>query len=295
VTSNGLLVLDKPLGLSSRQALDRVRRLYRTRKAGFAGTLDPLASGVLVCALGVATRLLTYLEADAKRYRAIVELGRETDTDDAEGRTVAQGDWPTVGRDQVEAALADFRGPIRQRPPAYSAISVGGQRLYALARRGEAVMVPEREVTIHALTLTAWEPPKLTLDVYCSKGTYIRALARDLGRTLGCSAYLAGLRRTASGAFTLNQATTLEQLEAAGDDRRATYLLPLRAAIAHLPVVALDSDEVDRIRSGQRIGRSEVSDGLTALLDSRGIVVAVGRSIAGVIQPEKVLPPPDEA
>lgn len=294
MTSNGLLVLDKPLGMSSRQALDRVRRRYRTRKAGFAGTLDPLASGVLVCALGVATRLLTYLEADTKRYRAIVELGRETDTDDAEGRTVAQGDWHAVVRAQVEAALAAFRGPIRQRPPAYSAISVGGQRLYALARRGEAVMAPEREVTIYALDLTDWRPPQFTLDVQCSKGTYIRALARDLGRTLGCSAYLAGLRRTASGTFTLGQAITLEQLEAAGDDRLATYLLPPRAAVAHLPAIALESDEVDRVRSGQRLRRSGASDGPVALLDNDGIVVGVGRSVAGSIQPEKVLPPPDE-
>jgi tRNA pseudouridine55 synthase len=295
VTSNGLLVLDKPLGMSSRQALDRVRRRYRTRKAGFAGTLDPLASGVLVCALGVATRLLTYLEGDAKRYRAIVELGRETDTDDAEGRTVAQGDWHAVGRAQVDAALVAFRGPLRQRPPAYSAISIGGQRLYALARRGEAVVAPEREVTIYALDLTDWRPPQFALDVRCSKGTYIRALARDLGRTLGCYAYLAGLRRTASGAFTLDQATTLEQLEAAGDDRLATYLLPPRAAVAHLPAIALEPDEVGRVRSGQRLRRSEAGDGLTALLDSDGIVVGVGRSVAGTIQPEKVLPPPDEA
>jgi tRNA pseudouridine55 synthase len=294
VTSNGLLVLDKPLGMSSRQALDRVRRLYHTRKAGFAGTLDPLASGVLVCALGVATRLLTYLEADAKRYRATVELGRETDTDDAEGRTVAQGDPHAVGRDQVEAALAGFRGPIRQRPPAYSAISVGGQRLYALARRGEAVVAPEREVTISALDLTDWRPPRFVLDVQCSKGTYIRALARDLGRTLGCTAYLAGLRRTASGAFTLDQAITLEQLEAAGEDRLTTYLLPPRAAVAHLPAIALQSDEVDRVRSGQRLHRGEVGDGLTALLDSVGGVVGVGRAVGGVIQPEKVLPVPDE-
>ncbi len=289
MTTNGFLILDKPLGLSSRQALDRVRRLYHTRKAGFAGTLDPLASGVLICALGSATRLLTYLEADAKRYVATVELGKETDTDDAEGREVAQGDWTAVSREQVEAALTAFRGAIRQRPPAYSAISVGGQRLYALARRGEAVVAPEREVTIHGLSLVFWQPPRLTLEVYCSKGTYIRALARDLGRVLGCCAYLAALRRTVSGAFSLDQAHSLDQLESADDEQRAGYLLPPRAGVAHLPVRVLDAEAVEYIRRGQRVPHTEHSDGPVVIVDNGGILVAIGRYDGGQLQPEKVL------
>jgi tRNA pseudouridine55 synthase len=292
VTSDGFLILDKPYGLSSRQALDRVRRRFSTRKAGFAGTLDPLATGVLVCALGAATRLLTYLEADVKRYEATVELGRETETDDAEGRAVAWGDGTTITRERVEAALAAFRGPIRQRPPVYSAISVGGQRLYALARRGEAVVAPERVVSIHALTLTAWAPPRLTLDVECSKGTYIRALARDLGRALGCYAFLAGLRRTASGAFSLARATTLEQLEDAGNEQLANYLLPPRAGVAHLPVALLTDADVAAIRLGRRIARHSAGDGLVALVTATGELVAVGQADGGMIQPEKVLPSP---
>lgn len=286
---HGFLVLDKPPKCSSRQALDRVRRLYHTKQAGFAGTLDPLATGVLVCALGTATRLLTYLEADTKRYRATVELGRETDTDDAEGREVANGDARAVTRRAVEEALAAFRGPIRQRPPVYSAISVGGQRLYALARRGEAVTVPERDVTIHSLTLAAWEPPHLILDVHCSKGTYIRAVARDLGRVLGCHAFLAGLRRTASGSFLLDRAVTLEQLEAADEEMRLSYLLPPLAGVALLPTRRLDAEEAMRISLGQRLRQTEEADGLVALLGPDGALLAIGRVTAGLVQPEKVL------
>ncbi|HEY8745697.1 MAG TPA: tRNA pseudouridine(55) synthase TruB [Chloroflexota bacterium] len=289
MASNGFLIVDKPLGLSSRQALDRVRRLYDTRKAGFAGTLDPLASGVLICAMGSATRLLSYLEADAKRYVATVELGKETDTDDAEGREVAQGDWRAVSREQVIAALAVFRGPIRQRPPSYSAISVGGRRLYALARRGETVVAAEREVTIHDLRLVSWQPPLLTLEVYCSKGTYIRALARDLGRALGCFAYLAALRRTISGAFSLDEAHALAQLEVVDDEQRAAYLLPPRAGVAHLPVRALDAEAVVSIRRGQRVPQAESCDGPVTLVDHAGNLVAVGRYDCGMLQPEKVL------
>lgn len=291
MTANGLLVLDKPFGLSSRQALDRVRRLYQTRKAGFAGTLDPRATGVLVCALGTATRLLTYLETDTKRYEASVELGQETDTDDAEGHSIAFGDSSAVTRDQVEGALAAFRGPICQRPPAYSAISVGGHRLYAMARRGEAVIVPEREVTMFSLVLTTWQPPRLTLDIHCSKGTYIRALARDLGRRLGCYAYLAELRRTVSGTFTLEQARTLEVLAATDVALLSSFLLPLRAAVADLPAAVLSPEEEARIRSGQPIHRAMAGDGRVVLLDGADAVVAIGRCLSGVIQPEKVLLP----
>ena len=263
--------------------------MYHTRKAGFAGTLDPLATGVLICALGNATRLLTYLEADAKHYVATVELGRETDTDDAEGSEVAQGDWTAVSRDQLEAALTVFRGPIRQRPPTYSAISVGGQRLYALARRGEAIVAAEREITIHALSLVSWQPPQLTLVVHCSKGTYIRALARDLGRVLGCCGYLAALRRTVSGAFSLDQAHSLAQLEGVDDEQRAGYLLPLRAGVTHLPVRVLDTEGTESVRRGQRVPDAEHSDGPVVLVDHSGNVVAIGRYVDDMLQPEKVL------
>ena len=189
-------------------------------------------------------------------------------------------------------AISALRGPIRQRPPAFSAISIGGQRLYAMARRGELVTAPERDVTIHALSLAAWDPPRLTLEVYCSKGTYVRALARDLGRNLGCFGYLAGLRRTASGSFTLDAATTLEQLESAGEEQCASYLLPPRAGVAHLPAVTIDSEEVERVRRGQPLHRLSLHAGPVALIDVDGTLLAIARSGAGVLQPEKVLLPP---
>lgn len=285
---HGFVVLDKPLGISSRKALDQLRRLAHTRQAGYAGTLDPLATGVLVCALGVATRLLSYLDADDKRYTATVELGRETDTDDAEGREVAHGDPSGVRREAVEAALAAFRGRICQRPPTYSAISVGGQRLYALARKGEAIRAPEREVTIHELTLLDWEPPGLVLDVQCSKGTYIRALARDLGRALGCYGYLAGLRRTVSGRFGLADTVTLDAL-AADPAAFAQHLLPPVAGVAALRRYALDEAGARRIRQGQRLSLPTAADGLVALLAQDGALLAIARATGGDVQPVKVL------
>ena len=286
---SGFIILDKPIGISSRQALDRLRRLTHTRHAGYAGTLDPLASGVLPCALGTATRLLSYLEGHTKRYQATVELGRETNTDDAEGREVASGDWTVVTRPMVEAALDAFRGTIRQRPPIFSAISIGGQRLYALARKGEAVEAPEREVTIEALTLLDWAPPRLTLDVRCSKGTYIRALARDLGRALGCRAYLAGLRRTASGPFTLRRAVTLEELEAAaGANTLSNYLLPLLAAVPDLPRHILDGPRIAAVANGQTVRLPNDADGLVALVGADGVLLAVALAIDGLAHPEKV-------
>ena len=285
----GLVILDKPVGRSSRQALDRLRRLTHTRHAGYSGTLDPLASGVLPCALGTATRLLSYLEDHTKRYQATVELGRETNTDDAEGREVAAGDWTAVSRASVESALTAFRGTIRQRPPAFSAISIGGQRLYALARKGEAVDVPEREVNIEALTLLDWAPPRLTLDVRCSKGTYIRALARDLGRALGCRAYLAGLRRTASGPFTLRRAVTLDELEGAvSAGTLSTYVLPLLAAVPDLPRHVLDGPRTAAVANGQIVRLPDAADGSAALVDANGTLLAVAQVTDGQAHPEKV-------
>lgn len=289
LTPPGFVVLDKPRGPSSRQALDRLRRLAHVKQAGYAGTLDPLASGVLVCALGSATRLLRYRDEDAKRYEAVVELGRETDTDDAEGSVTATADASSVRRTDVEAALVAFRGPIRQRPPAYSAVSIGGERLYARARRGEAVEAPEREVTITTLSLLTWEPPRLTLDIACSKGTYIRSLAHDLGRALGCYAFLAGLRRTASGPFPLAAATPLERLEAE-PLLLDQALLPLLAGLTGMPRLTLSAEEARRIGQGQRLRKPDAPAGLLALLTSEGQLVAVARADAdGRIQPETVV------
>ncbi|MFW5942793.1 MAG: tRNA pseudouridine(55) synthase TruB, partial [Chloroflexota bacterium] len=196
----GLLNVDKPLHLTSHDVVARVRRLCDTRRVGHAGTLDPLASGVLVLAVGRATRLLEYVVGQPKEYQARVRLGQETNTYDGEGEITAQRPVP-VTRADVEQALQQFRGDIAQIPPMYSALKKGGKRLYELARQGKEVEREARRVTIYDLEILTWDRPVLTVRVRCSTGTYIRSLAHDLGQALGTGAYLSGLRRTAIGAF----------------------------------------------------------------------------------------------
>ncbi len=251
---DGILVVEKPAGMTSHDVVARVRKLARQRKIGHAGTLDPLATGVLVLGLGKATRLLEYLTGQEKRYHAAVMLGQTTTTYDAEGEVVEtySGEWPA--RETVEAVLAQFRGEIEQRPPLFSAIKQKGERLYEKARRGETVDVPPRRVIIHELHLLRYEPPLLELDVRCSKGTYIRSLAHDVGAALGTGAFLAALRRTASGPFTIEQAHTLTEIEeAARKGQLANLLLPLGAGLETLPAIRLSAEEAQRLAHGQFI------------------------------------------
>jgi tRNA pseudouridine55 synthase len=249
---HGFLVVDKPGGLTSHDVVARVRRAAgRRSRVGHAGTLDPMATGVLVLALGVATRLLEYATGQDKRYRAELTLGVETDTYDADGRVVAER-TADVSAAELERALAPLRGQIEQRPPAFSAVQVGGRRLYDLARRGEAVEPPVRRVTIHELALLEWRPPRATIELLCSKGTYVRSLAHDLGRALGCGAHLSALRRLASGAFELADAVGLEAAVfeiAAGRGER--LLRPLELAVAELPRLAPGAEGVAALRLGQ--------------------------------------------
>jgi tRNA pseudouridine55 synthase len=189
----GILLLDKPSGPTSHDMVYAVRRGAREKRVGHAGTLDPLATGLLVLCLGSATRLSEYLAGKDKRYRAQVRLGQTTTTYDAQGDITSEA-ATLPGRDQAEAALEQFRGPQLQVPPQYSAIKRGGQKAYEAARRGEYIELEARPVEFYEITLTAWQPPELTLEVHCSAGTYIRALAHDLGQALGCGAHLAGLR-----------------------------------------------------------------------------------------------------
>ena len=210
---NGLLVIDKPVNWTSHDVVARLRRLTGERRIGHAGTLDPFATGVLPTAVGRATRLLQYIQAQDKRYLATIALGIETDSGDLTGQPLDPpfaGAWPT--RAEVEATLSQFIGDIEQVPPVFSAIKVGGERLYHKARKGEDVSAPPRQVHVHALNLLAYDPPYLMLDVHCGKGTYIRAIARDIGRVLGCGGYCHALRRTSVGPFCLGDAWTLEAL-----------------------------------------------------------------------------------
>lgn len=266
---HGLLVVDKagydPAHPDARlwtshDVVARVRRLSSQRRIGHTGTLDPMASGLLILCLGQATRLVEYYQGHDKRYRAVVALGVATDSYDAVGTIVAQSPVPPLSDEQVEAALARFRGDILQTPPIYSAIKQEGEALYAKARRGEEVTVEARPVTIHQLTLLARSKTTLTLDVLCSAGTYIRSLAHDLGVALGTVAHLAELRRTAAGNFTLDDAHTLEQVEAAAQaGTLGDLLLPLGAGLG-LPVITVDEKTALRFGQGQRVVLERAAD-----------------------------------
>ena len=287
----GILLLDKPSGPTSHDMVDVVRRGAQERRVGHAGTLDPLASGLLVLCLGAATRLSEYLAGKDKRYRASVRLGQSSTTYDADGE-VTDESLQLPDREAVEAALARFRGPVQQVPPPYSAIKRGGRKAYELARRGELVELPARRVEIHALELVAWSPPECSLEVHCSAGTYVRSLAHDLGQTLGCGAHVTQLRRTASGAFMLEEAVTLDDLQAAfdqGDWQR--YLRPAGSALADWPAVRLSAEAAARIQHGQTIPLTEAGQEWACAYHPDGVFIAVLRAdvAAQVWRPHKVL------
>lgn len=285
---HGFLNIDKPAGITSHDVVARVRRVARQKRVGHAGTLDPAATGVLVIALGQATRLIEYVQDETrKRYTATIRLGITTTTDDAEGDITAANPVPELDRSSVEVALAPFRGRIQQVPPMYSALHHQGQRLYDLARAGKVVDIPARPVQIYSLSLLDMDLPTVTLDVECGKGTYIRSLARDLGAALGCGAHLAGLRRTAVGVFEIADAVSLEDLEGEKGSEASSPLLPFspslllspETAVLDWPSITLDADQATYVRNGrplalilegQRI-RAHAPDGvLLALLEREG-------------------------
>lgn len=210
---DGIILLDKPVGLSSNAALQKVRRLLRARKGGHTGSLDPLASGLLPLCFGEATKVSGFLLGADKRYRVRIRLGITTATGDGEGEVLEERPWEHIGRADVERVLPRFLGEIQQVPPMYSALKHEGQRLYRLARQGVEVERPPRTVTIHALELLDFEPGLVELDVHCSKGTYIRTLAEDLGKALGTGAHVQALRRTGLGPFDAERTVTMERLE----------------------------------------------------------------------------------
>lgn len=283
VDAFGLLNINKPSGPTSHDLVAAVRRGTRVKKVGHAGTLDPLASGVLVVCLGPATRLSEYAMRSIKRYRARVRFGVETDTYDAEGQIVAERDPSALDRGTVVAALEPLRGEIEQVPPMYSAIKQGGKKLYELARAGEQVERPARTVTIAALDLIAWEPPDVVLDVTCSPGTYIRTLAHDLGAALGVGAHLAALERTASGAFTVDDAVAWDALQAAFDaDGWRDYLLPPDCALAGSADLRLDDAAAADVVNGRWIAAEPGEAGeIARAYDPAGRFIAVLERRAG--------------
>jgi tRNA pseudouridine55 synthase len=256
---DGVLLLDKPSGITSNAALQKVRRMFMAEKAGHTGTLDPMATGLLPVCLGEATKFSHLLLDADKRYLATVRLGVSTTTGDLDG-AITRRVPVTSSRDEVEAVLARFRGPLQQVPPMYSAIKVGGQPLYKLARAGGEVPRAPRSIVIHGLTLNRLEGDELELSVSCSKGTYIRVLAEDIGRELGCGASLSGLRRSGVGSFGLSpQAVTLERLEGLTAAEREALLLPADALVSSLPRLDLDAAEARRLSHGQPVERAATS------------------------------------
>ncbi len=287
---NGLLVVDKPRGVTSHDVVQWARRALRTRAVGHAGTLDPMATGVLVIAVGEGTKLVRWLTADDKVYIASVALGAETSTDDAEGAITERAPVPPMSVERVRAVAAGFLGTITQRPPAFSAIKVGGRALHERARRGEAVEVPEREVAVHRLEVVEVAPERIDLELEVSKGFYVRSLARDLARALGTRGHLSALRRVRSGSFDLRRAASGELLEraASGDEAaRAELRALLRTlgdACAAMPRVILHGRGVEDARHGRPIrlehargaGALEPACEPVAMLDEAGALVAIG-------------------
>lgn len=254
---NGILVLDKPLNVSSNGALQKVKYLYRAKKAGHTGSLDPLATGVLPLCFGEATKFSQFLLDADKKYQAEVQLGVTTTTGDAEGDVVEAKSIDGFTQEQIEVVLEQFRGPIEQVPSMYSAIKVDGKPLYKLARQGIEIERKSRTVEILSLDMVSFEGDKLCLDVHCTKGTYIRTLAEDIGKVLGCGAHVTGLRRTASGPFTLEQAVTVEELEqcleSSGEPSLDQWMLSAAEALPHWPKVELTELSASYLRQGQPV------------------------------------------
>ncbi|TAM74254.1 MAG: tRNA pseudouridine(55) synthase TruB [Chloroflexota bacterium] len=300
---DGIIIVDKPAGPTSHDVVALVRRLTGVRRVGHGGTLDPFAAGVLPVFLGRATRVVEYHLADDKGYRARVSFGARSTTDDLDGELTPSA-GPLPGREAVEAVLGQFRGPLVQTPPDYSAVHIAGRRAYELARAGQKPELKARQVTIHALDLVDWdaaegERPVATFEIRCSAGTYVRALARDLGEALGCGGYLVGLTRTASGPFTLAAAHPLEAVRAAlAAGRARQVLLPPETGLDPLPEFPVTADELAALARGQVVRPHGPADGsasnrpdgsVVRVVGPDGRLAAIARLQAGRLHPQKVL------
>jgi tRNA pseudouridine55 synthase len=283
---NGWVVLDKPVGMTSTHAVARLKRLFNAKKAGHAGTLDPLASGVLPVAFGEATKTVPFVQDGEKAYRFTIRWGAETDSDDADGQIVARSDVrPEINA--ILAALPHFTGTILQTPPAYSAIKINGERAYDIARDGETPELSPRPVTIHELVMTEFGADEATFEARCGKGTYVRAIARDLGRVLGCLGHVSALRRTRVGPFSETDAIPLSHIE---DASVPDAMRRVEAGLLELPQVVVDRDSAARLRRGQSIllrGRDAPGEG-AAYACCGGVVVAIGAVERGELVPGRV-------
>jgi tRNA pseudouridine55 synthase len=292
---DGVVNINKPSGMTSHDVVLRVRRILGEKRIGHAGTLDPLATGVLVLLVGRATRIAQYIEAGEKEYRAVMRLGTTTDTLDAEGRVLETRTYAPPAREEILRVMRGFTGEILQCPPAYSAVKVAGVASYRLARQGRAKPNKPRPVTVREITLTAYEDPLVSLSVRCSKGVYIRSLCADIGDALGPGAHLVSLERTRSGRFTIEQAVTLEALQdVAGAGNAESAIMPVDQALADFPSLSITEDEAGRIAHGGRIPRisqdAAVRAGPVRLHDPSGRLAALARFENDVVRPELVFP-----
>lgn len=302
---HGVVLLDKPAGLSSNQALQRVRRLYNARKAGHTGTLDPFATGLLPICLGEASKTTAFLLEAVKAYRAEAVLGQSTTTGDLEGEPLETGLVPDVSTTAVERVMQRFTGDLEQVPPMYSALKHEGKPLYEYARRGITVPREARAVTIHQLRLLDWTPPRLVFEVVCSKGTYVRTLAEDIAEALGTVGHLVALRRLRVGPFRIEDGTmagpagpvddpvTLDDLESAAErGTLATHLRPLDAALPDWPVVQLGCEGARAFRHGNPAplptGESPATNGPVRVRDGSGRPLGLGESQGGMVRPRRV-------
>lgn len=295
-TVNGWLVLDKPQSITSTHALNKVKRLFNAAKAGHAGTLDPLATGILPIAFGEATKTIQHVVDGAKAYRFLVRWGIETATDDAEGEPVQESP-ARPNREAIEAALPRFLGPIMQIPPRFSAIKIDGERAYDLARDGEAFELRPRQVEVARLEIVDIpSPDTCRFEAECGKGTYVRAIARDLGRALGCYGHVAELRRTRVGPFGEDQAISLERLEElsnsdAGREALNQALLPVETALDGIPALTVSGSDAAQLKRGKPIivrGRSAPIHHGLIYATSRGTLIALGEIDRGELKPSRV-------
>ena len=286
---SGIVLLDKPLGLSSNAALQRVRRLYGAAKAGHAGSLDPLATGMLPICLDEATKIAGEILSSRKRYRFAIALGARTATGDVEGEVIERMAVPPLAPGMLEAALAGLRGAQRQVPPMYSALKRDGRPLYELARAGVSVERAARPIEIYALTLLQAQAQRLELTVECAKGTYVRVLAEDIARALGTCGHVVLLRREWVAPFECEPMQTLEALETTGADARAGALLAPDRPLGHLPAVPLDAARAERVRHGQAVPVSVEATGKARLYDEHGAFMGIGELAAGTVQPRRLL------
>lgn len=283
----GVLPVDKPAGPTSHDVVARARRALGERRIGHTGTLDPFASGLLLLCVGRATRIAEYLSDMDKTYRATMRMGTATDTDDLTGAAVAESDdWRTLDDAAIRAAFTAELGRRDQRPPAYSARKIGGERAYKRARRGEDVELPSAEIDVHAIDIVAIALPDVTFDVRCSTGTYIRAIARDIGERLGSCAHLTALRRTAIGAHDVDHAIALDALDDATSVAGA--LIATADALRAFPRLEVDDEDARHLTHGRPIDAGGMADAEPVIVLHDGTLLAVARAVGGRVEPRKV-------